>query len=180
MKAKKSPEMIKQRKLLRKSTLIIFLGVFVFSGLTMLVVKQSPSIKDRYQAAPKTTEALLRDLAVFQKLPESREYVPFVPPLFSGEKLAFTVSVLRPTFIGLLASVNQQKPSFVFYTRLPPGESRRLGRQGERYIYTVTNLVKKLKFCVIYAESRPALQQMNNRLAAIWSKIPDSSCLSLD
>ena len=178
MKDKKSPEMIKQRKLLRKSTVIIMLGISIGAALTVLVVKQSPSIKDRYQAAPSTADALLQNLKAFKQT-DSREYIPLVDPLSVGDKLVFNVSVLRPTFIGVLASVNQQKPSFVFYTRLPPGESRRIERQGERYVYTVTDNVKSLKFCVVYAADKKALQLANSRLGLIWPSLPGTSCLTL-
>ena len=178
MKDKKSPEIIKQRKLLRKSTMIIMLGIFIGAALTVLVVKQSPSIKDRYQAAPSTADALLQNLKAFKQT-DSKEYIPLASPLSVGDKLALNVSVLRSTFIGLLVSVNQQKPSFEFYTRLPPGESRRIERQGKRYIYTVTDTVKSLKFCVVYAVDKKGLQQANSQLSRIWPSLPDSSCLTL-
>ena len=177
MKDKKSPEMIKQRKLLRKSTAIIMLGIIIFSGLTVLVVKQSPSIKDRYKAAPPTTGSLLQDLTVFKQT-ESREYLPLISPVASGDKLAFTVSVLRPTFVGLLVSVNQQKPTFEFYTRLPPGKSRRIERQGERYIFTVTDSVKSLKFCAVYEADKNALQKVYLHPELVWSSLSGSSCLT--
>lgn len=178
MKSKKSPQMIKQRKLLRKSTLIILFGVAVISGLTILVVKQSPSIKDRYQAAPPVSENLLQNLIAL-KLNDKREYLPLTESLASGDRIAFKVSVLRPTFVGLLVSVNQQKPRFEFYARLPPGEGRKIERQGVRYIHTVSNAVNSVKFCVVDAIDKKALQKLNTQIRTIWPHISGSSCLTL-
>ncbi len=178
MANKRSPEMIKQRKLLRKSTLIIFLGVFIASALTVLVVKQSPSIKDRYQAVQSTSDNLLQDLVAFKKN-ESREYIPLVGFPEAGEQLSFGVSVLRPTFVGLLVSINQQKPTLEFYTRLPPGEARKLERQGVRYLFAVTGAMKSLKFCVIYAEEKKSLRKLNAQIDLIWPRLSSSSCLTL-
>ena len=168
---------IKHRKVMRKSTLVILSGVFILSFLTVLVVKQSPSIKDRYIAPPPTAESLLQNLVAF-KVSNTGEFLPF-SNLVAADELVLKVSVLRPTFVGLLISVNQQKPTFAFYTRLPPGESRLIERQGERFSYKVSDTVKNIKFCAVYASDKSELQKMNDHLRLIWVKLPETACLTL-
>jgi len=178
MPEQKELDRIKQRKVMRKSTFIIFLGVFIASLLTILVVKQSPSIKDRYESVSPTAAPLLENLVGF-KYEKQGKYLPLPARPVPGDVLVFKVSVLRPTFIGLLVSVNRQKPTFSFYTRLPPGESRLIERQGERFSYKVRDSDKTLKFCVVYAADKADLQRMSERLALVWAATPEASCLAL-
>ncbi|MDH3326254.1 MAG: hypothetical protein OEM38_06000, partial [Gammaproteobacteria bacterium] len=154
----KDQQIAKQRKLLRKSTFIIFVGVFLLGSLTVLVVKQSPPMKGAIDVAPAITGNLLSGLSAYKK--SDSEYASLLDKITAGDRLGLTVSVLRPTYMGLLLSINQQKPSFVFYGRLPPGEKRLIERQGERYLYTVLEKDRSLKFCVVYADDKEALQKI--------------------
>lgn len=179
MSEAKSASQIKDRKLIRKSTYIILVGILILGSLTVFIVQQAPSYKDAMKAAPEVISGnLLANLTAFKKTAQN-EHKPFSGALVVGDELSFKVSVLRPTFVGLLVSINQQKPVFTFYGRLPPGENHRLGRQGHRYLYTVTDQDKALKFCTVYADDKKALQVMNNQLASLWSNIPATACLSI-
>ncbi|MDH5256858.1 MAG: hypothetical protein OEX07_02590 [Gammaproteobacteria bacterium] len=172
----KDPQIIKQRKLLRKSTFIIFIGISIFTLLTVLVVKRSPSLKDAMKPAPLLSGNLLNNLSVYKKL-NSGEYLPLSEKMGLGDTLGLKVSVLRPTYVGLILSVNQQMPSIVFYGRLPPGENRLLERQGERYLYHVKEGDESLKYCVVSVEDKEGLRKVSAKLLAIWSGIPETSCL---
>jgi len=171
-------EKIKQRKIMRQSTMIVLFGILVASSLTVLVVKQSPSIKESYRAAPLISDLLFHNLSAF-KISDSKDYLTGLEGLSQGDELIFKVSVLRPTFIGLLVANEQQDPEFVFYTRLPPGKSRMIERQGQRYKYKVGIGGGSVKFCVVSADSKAELQQMSKQLQLLWSGLPVSSCLEL-
>lgn len=174
----KSMDKIEYRRLMRKSTYIILVGVLILSSLTVLIINQSPSYEDAMKSAPDViTENLLSNLSAFKKVGE--EYQSFTGDLAEGDELSFKISVLRPTFMGLLVSVNQRKPVFTFYARLPPGEDRRIERQGYRYIYKATSQNETVKFCAVYAEDKKALQKLNEKLVLVWESLPESVCLSL-
>lgn len=173
------PVRLKNRKLMRQSTLIALLGILIASLLTVLVVKQSPSIKEGIEVVPETSENLLRELTAHKKLGLG-EYLPILGKVKAGDKVVFKVSVLRPTYIGLLVSTNNQKPEFVFYGRLPPGKNRLIEKQGKRYVHIISPKDKVLKFCVVYAEDKAKLQQLNNKLPIVWEALPESSCLTLE
>jgi len=174
----KSPDKIKHRKLMRKSTYIILAGVLILGSLTVLIVAQAPSYEDAMKSAPKIiSENLLSNLTVFRK--KDHDYLPFKGVLAIGDELSFNVSVLRPTFVGLLVSVNQGKPAFAFYGRLPPGENHRLERQGNRYLYKIANLDDKVRICVVSAKDKQALQKLNHKIMKLWSNIPPSACVSI-
>lgn len=178
MTAPKSPDKIKHRKLMRKSTYIILAGVLILSALTVLIVNQSPSYEDAMKSKQEViTDNLLSNLTAFKKVGD--EYQALTGELMTGDELSFKVSVLRPTFVGLLISINQQKPAFAFYGRLPPGEDRRIERQGYRYIYKVASQGEAIKFCAVYAEDKAVLQKLNAKLMQVWESLPESVCLTL-
>lgn len=172
------PVRLKNRKLMRQSTIIALVGILVASLLTVLVVKQNPSIKEGIEVVPETSENLLKELTAYKKIGLG-EYLPINDNIGAGDKVVFKVSVLRPTYIGLLVSANNQKPAFVFYGRLPPGKNRLIEKQGRRYVHIISPEDKVLKFCVVYANDKVKLQQLNSKLPLVWESLPESSCLTL-
>lgn len=172
------PERLKHRKLLRKSTLIILTGIGIATLITVLIVKQSPSIKESFKSVGSATEYLLSDLSIHLQQP-SGEFAPYSGKFHEGDNLSLRLSVLRPTFVGVMLSVNKQSPEFVFYGRLPPGKGRLVERQGSRYVYHVALSDKTLKFCAVFAEDEKSLYNKKLNMSKEWELIPPSSCLIL-
>jgi len=168
---------LQHRRLMRKSTNIIILMVLLLAAITVFVVKQSPPYEPRLKSVPLIEDDLLADLTLYKKIDTDR-YEVYKDKLLVGDEYSFRVSVLRSTHVAVLLSRNNESPSLVFYTLLPPGKDRLVGKQGLRYRFKVTDSVQAVKFCVAYAEDLDAIREMNKKLDHVWQSLSDSVCVS--
>ncbi len=167
-----------KRKLMRQSTLLSLIGISFAAVATIYIVSSSPSIKTHYESAIKPGTDPHLTIAAFTKN-KLGSFSEVNSLLNEGETVIFKASTVTPIHVALLRSTNNQTPSAVFDVLIPPGENKLLEKAGDKYIYSINQQDKNLKFCVIYAESRNLLAERLVKLDDIWSTIPETACLTL-
>jgi len=167
-----------QRKLIRKSTWIILAGIFIAFLATYFVVKQSPSLKEYYEAKEQTPIKPQISLSAFMKT-EGNQYQKLKKPAQNGEEYIFKISSIKSIYVALAKSENNAEPHIVFHSRIPPGENRMFEKAGVKYKYQIKESDKSLRFCVLHAEDRNQLAQRIQLVGSVWSSIPESACLQL-
>jgi len=168
----------KHRKLMKKSTMIILVGIVIMGTLSIYVVQKSPSFEEVI-----TAERLVeREKQVSMSLLEmttTDQWQSVSGTTVGSNRLSFNISSNLPLRVALMASINGAAPVILFKeTRMPPGASRLIKWRGERFVYELEQLRANIKFCMLYADDSETLHEMLQGMSVRkWQALPSSQCV---
>ena len=173
----KKAEGIKNRQLMRRSTFIILPGVAIMVALSIYIIGLSPSLKETLDADRPVARKTIVHLSVFEFKDKNKISIQSE---VSQTKLVFDLSSNVPIHVALLSSVNSMAPEILFQgAKIPPGQHKRLGKAGDRFIYKTSAGQGEIKFCLVQAENASNLVKKLLRPKNIWSRIPDTQCVNV-
>lgn len=151
----------KERAIMRKSSMLSFVAIALFLGISYIMLKDIPAPHQAQLAALDIKRATLISLDLFQDK-EAKTALDHVPA--AGEVLSFRVSVNKPVHAALLASTNLEHPLVLLeYERIPPGQNLVLKGGNTQYTYQVAQKTEHMTFCLLYADDRHQLLQKINQ-----------------
>jgi len=168
------------QRILRRSTLLSLIGVFMFVVSGYLLYKNVPSPYDEIKESLVLRADAKVSLAVLQQNQNNGwgdlDHIPN-----EGDKVAFKISTTQPIHIALFAEVNHTEKQLVFdYIRIPPGENKMLKVGNQPYIYQVGKGQEHVVFCMV-VETDP--NKLPQALAPVLTKVhlddlPKAHCAS--
>ena len=165
------------RKLMKKSTPIILVGVAIMIGLSIYVVGNNPTLKETLEAERPVERKTMLQLSVFEYKDKNRAPISAVK---NGTTLAFDLASNVPVHVALLVSVNNKTPEILFEdAKIPPGEHKKLEKAGNRFIYKVITSEGNIKFCLVQGNSTSELMSKLLRPKNTWLRIPQAQCVQL-
>ena len=178
IKQQRKIEQKKNRQLMRKSTFIILPGVALMVALTIYLISLSPTLKETLDAERPIERKTIVHLSVF----EYKDKQAFsINTNISNSDLVFDLSSNVPVHVALLSSVNKASPAILYQgARIPPGQHKRLGKSGNRFIYKTSAGQGEIKFCLVQASNDKDLVKKLLRPKNIWSRIPESQCVKVN
>jgi len=151
----------KDREIMRKSSMLSFVGIALFLGLSYITLKDIPAPHQAQLAALDVKRATLISLELFQDK-EAKTALDHVP--IAGEVLSFRVSVNKPVHAALLASSDLERPLILLENeRIPPGRGLVLKGGNTLYTYQVAQNTKHMTFCLLYADDSTQLLKKINQ-----------------
>jgi len=165
------------RKLMKKSTPIILVGVAIMMGLSIYVVGKNPSLKESLEAERPVERETMLQLSAFEYKDIQKNIITTAK---NGSKLVFELASNVPVHVALLVSVNRKIPEILFEdAKIPPGEHKKLEKAGNRFVYKVVTSEGNLKFCLVQANNTAELMSKLLRPKNTWLRIPETQCVQL-
>jgi len=169
-----------QQRIVRRSTLLSFVGVILFASLGYLLYKTTPSpYEEQLNNVILHTEPSVSMAVLQQAADGSWGDLDHTPD--EGEKVAFRVSSTHPIHVALFAETNHTEKRLIFdYIRIPPGENKILKVNNSPYIYQVAKGEEHVVFCMVVATDS---QKLPKALAPVLAQvhlddIPATQCAS--
>lgn len=97
-----------------------------------------------------------------------------------GTTLVFKVDTTQPLVLGLAMMQNSIGPKLAFISEdTAPGNGRILQQDGNTYGYKLEPEDRSIRFCVVAAVTKTALQQQLVSLDQTWRGLPAESCIEI-
>ncbi len=170
----------RQQRIMRRSTLLSFLGVMLFASLGYFLYKTTPSPYEEQLNSVILHSAPTVSMTVLQKK-SGGGWTDLDHTPNEGEEVAFKVSTTHPIHVALFAEANHTKKRLIFdYIRIPPGENKILKVNNSPYIYRVAKGEQHVVFCMVVATDSQGLPKA---LAPVLAQVhlddlPKTHCAS--
>ncbi len=151
----------KEREIMRKSSLLSFVAIALFLGISYIMLKDIPAPHQAQLSSLDVKRTALIRLDLFQDK-EAKIALDHAP--VAGEVLSFRISANKPVHAALLASSNREHPQVLLEDeRIPPGRNLILKGGNTPYTYQVAQKTEHMTFCLLYADDRAQLLQKINQ-----------------
>ncbi len=168
----------RERRINRRSNLMIMLGMTLFIGLSWLILQQVYDPEQDLLERLHGTTPLRLSLEVLKETERGVEPLRDAP--HPGDVLRFRVSSSQPLHAAMAVSVNGGPPGVVFdHTRIPPGRQRPVQHWDDPFRYRVSGADRRLRFCLLHQPDARQLQAEIDDLARFWPELKTSDCIQL-
>jgi len=163
---------------MRKSTVVILLGVLIMGGLTYFIVQQSPDIREALLKEKNRSEnqsiSVTLDVLQYEK---HKTPIKITKGMVQAGELAFSVDITHPLHIAIVASEKSNTPKILFSdARIPPGMNRKVEKADTLFLYDAKRENSPFRFCVIWGNDNAELWKKLAKLERHWHTAPESEC----